>query len=73
VEFEINEPQNTIVCKVTAEFTGKTGVEMEALTATSVALLTIYDMVKAVDRGMIISEIKLLEKQGGKSGHWLAK
>jgi cyclic pyranopterin monophosphate synthase len=73
VEFEISEPQNTIVCKVTAECTGKTGVEMEALTATSVALLTIYDMVKAVDRGMIISEIKLLEKQGGKSGHWLAK
>ena len=73
VKFEINEPQNTIVCNVTAECTGKTGVEMEALTATSVALLTIYDMVKAVDRGMIISQIKLLEKQGGKSGHWLAK
>jgi cyclic pyranopterin phosphate synthase len=46
---------------------------MEALTATSVALLTIYDMVKAVDRGMVISQIQLLEKQGGKSGHWLAK
>ena len=73
VEFEITESQNTIICKVTAECTGKTGVEMEALTATSVALLTIYDMVKAVDRGMIISQIKLLEKQGGKSGHWLAK
>ena len=73
VEFEISESQNTIICKVTAECTGKTGVEMEALTATSVALLTIYDMVKAVDRGMIISQIKLLEKQGGKSGHWLAK
>jgi cyclic pyranopterin phosphate synthase len=73
VEFEINQPQNTIVCKVTAECTGKTGVEMEALTATSVALLTIYDMVKAVDRGMVISQIQLLEKQGGKSGHWLAK
>ena len=73
VEFEISEPQNTIVCKVTAECTGKTGVEMEALTATSVALLTIYDMVKAVDRGMVISQIQLLEKQGGKSGHWLAK
>jgi cyclic pyranopterin phosphate synthase len=57
---------------VIAECTGKTGVEMEALTATSVALLTIYDMVKAVDRGMTISEIKLLEKQGGKSGHWVA-
>jgi cyclic pyranopterin phosphate synthase len=58
---------------VNAECTGKTGVEMEALTATSVALLTIYDMVKAVDRGMVISQIQLLEKQGGKSGHWLAK
>jgi cyclic pyranopterin phosphate synthase len=46
---------------------------MEALTATSVALLTIYDMVKAVDRGMVISQIQLLEKQGGKSGHWLSK
>jgi cyclic pyranopterin phosphate synthase len=73
IEFEISDSQNTIVCKVTAECTGKTGVEMEALTATSVALLTIYDMVKAVDRGMIISQIQLLEKQGGKSGHWLAK
>ena len=73
VEFEISEPQNTIVCKVTAECTGKTGVEMEALTATSAALLTIYDMVKAVDRGMVIGQIQLLEKQGGKSGHWLAK
>lgn len=72
VEFEIQEANNSILCKVIAEFTGKTGVEMEALTATSVALLTIYDMVKAVDRGMIISEIKLLEKQGGKSGHWVA-
>jgi cyclic pyranopterin phosphate synthase len=46
---------------------------MEALTATSVALLTIYDMVKAVDRGMVMGEIKLLEKQGGKSGHWVAE
>ncbi|MFM1977818.1 MAG: molybdopterin biosynthesis, protein [Pseudomonadota bacterium] len=70
VEFEIQEANNSILCKVIAECTGKTGVEMEALTATSVALLTIYDMVKAVDRGMIINEIKLLEKQGGKSGHW---
>ena len=48
------------------------GVEMEALTATSIALLTIYDMCKAVDRGMVMGEIKLLEKQGGKSGHWVA-
>jgi cyclic pyranopterin monophosphate synthase len=72
VEFEIDSKANTIHCKVTAQCTGKTGVEMEALTATSVALLTIYDMVKAADKSMVISEIKLLEKQGGKSGHWIA-
>lgn len=72
VEFEITEP-DTIHCAVTAETVGRTGVEMEALTATSVALLTIYDMCKAVDRGMTISDIRLLEKQGGKSGHWVAK
>jgi cyclic pyranopterin phosphate synthase len=54
----------------TAKLTGKTGVEMEALTACSVALLTIYDMAKAVDRGMQITDIKVVEKAGGKSGHW---
>jgi len=63
VEFNIDQAANTIRC---------TGVEMEALTATSVALLTIYDMCKAVDRGMVMGEIKLLEKLGGKSGHWVA-
>jgi cyclic pyranopterin phosphate synthase len=52
---------------------GRTGVEMEALTAVSVALLTIYDMCKAIDRGMIMEDIRLLEKLGGKSGHWLAE
>ena len=72
VEFDIDEAANSIHCTVTTKCTGKTGVEMEALTATSVALLTIYDMCKAVDRGMVMGEIKLLEKQGGKSGHWLA-
>ena len=72
VEFEVDEKANTIHCTVTTKCAGKTGVEMEALTATSVALLTIYDMVKAVDRGMVMGEIKLLEKQGGKSGHWVA-
>jgi cyclic pyranopterin phosphate synthase len=72
VQFEIDEKTNTIHCSVTAKCTGKTGVEMEALTATSVALLTIYDMCKAADRGMVMGEIKLLEIQGGKSGHWLA-
>jgi|SRR5450830_12990 len=73
VEFKVNESNSTVQCTVTAETVGRTGVEMEALTATSVALLTIYDMCKAVDRGMVIREIKLLEKQGGKSGHWIAK
>ena len=72
VEFGIDEKTNTIHCTVTAKCTGKTGVEMEALTATSIALLTIYDMCKAVDRGMVMGDIKLLEKQGGKSGHWVA-
>ncbi|MFA6179304.1 MAG: cyclic pyranopterin monophosphate synthase MoaC [Candidatus Methylopumilus sp.] len=72
VEFNIDQPNNTIHCTVTAETVGRTGVEMEALTATSVALLTIYDMCKAVDRGMVMGEIKLLEKVGGKSGHWVA-
>jgi cyclic pyranopterin phosphate synthase len=57
---------------VRAETTGQTGVEMEALTAVHVALLTIYDMCKAVDRGMVMSDIKLLEKSGGKSGTWVA-
>ena len=62
----------TIVCRATAETVGQTGVEMEALTAVQVALLTIYDMCKAADRGMTITDVKLLEKQGGKSGHWIA-
>lgn len=70
VTFEIDETQSCVHCDVTTETVGRTGVEMEALTATSTALLTIYDMCKAVDRGMIISEIKILEKEGGKSGHW---
>lgn len=73
IEFSINEQENIVQCISTVHCIGKTGVEMEALTATSVALLTIYDMLKAAEKGMIISEIKLLEKQGGKSGHWLAK
>jgi cyclic pyranopterin phosphate synthase len=62
----------TIVCTATAETVGPTGVEMEALTAVQVALLTIYDMCKAADRGMVMTDVKLLEKQGGKSGHWTA-
>ena len=72
VEFHIDQENTAVDCTVTAETFGRTGVEMEAMTATSIALLTIYDMCKAVDRGMILSEIRLLEKQGGKSGHWQA-
>ena len=69
----IAEGDNTIRCTVTAETVGRTGVEMEALTAVQVGLLTIYDMCKAVDRGMSMEGIRLLEKEGGKSGHWKAE
>lgn len=72
VAFETNPEEPSITCTVTCETTGQTGVEMEALTAVSIGLLTIYDMCKAVDRGMTISAIRLLEKHGGKSGDWLA-
>lgn len=70
ITFDVDETHTTITCTATVEITGQTGVEMEALTAVSVGLLTIYDMCKAVDRGMTMSDIKLLEKMGGKSGHW---
>lgn len=73
VEFKVDQVGCAVDCEVTAETVGRTGVEMEALTAASVALLTIYDMCKAVDRGMHIEGIRLLEKQGGKSGHWVAE
>jgi cyclic pyranopterin monophosphate synthase len=74
IDFEVLAESElpTIVCTATAETIGQTGVEMEALTAVQVALLTIYDMCKAADRGMTITDVKLLEKQGGKSGHWVA-
>lgn len=72
VEFEISSSESNILCTVTTETFGKTGVEMEALTAVSVGLLTIYDMCKAVDRGMVISNIQLQEKHGGKSGDWVS-
>ena len=72
ITFDIDEGTTSITCTATAETTGQTGVEMEALTAVSVGLLTIYDMCKAADRGMTMGEIKLLEKIGGKSGHWVA-
>ncbi len=72
ITFEIDEATTSITCTATTETIGQTGVEMEALTAVSVGLLTIYDMCKAVDRGMVISEIMLLEKHGGKSGYWIS-
>lgn len=72
VEFELDEAAHAIRCTVTAETVGRTGVEMEALTAVNVGLLTIYDMCKAVDRGMRMEGIQLMEKLGGKSGHWKA-
>lgn len=61
---------NRVHCETTVKTNGQTGVEMEALNATQVTLLTIYDMCKAVDRGMVIQSVRLLEKAGGKSGHW---
>ena len=70
VEFEVDRAQSAITCRVTAQTVGPTGVEMEALTAVQVGLLTIYDMCKAADRGMTIGGVCLLEKSGGKSGHW---
>lgn len=73
VEFTVDEAACAVDCQVTTETVGRTGVEMEALTATSVALLTVYDMCKAVDRGMRIENVRLLEKLGGKSGHWRAQ
>ena len=72
-DFTIDPEKNAVHCEVVAECHGRTGIEMEALTATSVGLLTIYDMLKAVDRGMRIDNVRLLEKEGGKSGHWQAE
>ncbi|MDH3453436.1 MAG: cyclic pyranopterin monophosphate synthase MoaC [Gammaproteobacteria bacterium] len=73
VDLQTDVDNNRVVCRARAETRGKTGVEMEALTAVQIALLTIYDMCKAVDRGMRMSDIRLLEKAGGKSGHFKAK
>ncbi len=74
VDFAIEDlgEQGAVRATATASLTGKTGVEMEAMTATSIALLTIYDMAKALDKGMVIEEVRLIEKRGGKSGTWLA-
>lgn len=70
VDFKVDRKNNRVDIAARAKCAGQTGVEMEALTAVSVAALTIYDMCKAVDKGMIISDIKLMEKRGGKSGEW---
>lgn len=72
VEFEVVTTQQAIRCHTRTETVGPTGVEMEALTATQIALLTIYDMCKAVDKAMVIGSVRLLEKQGGKSGTYIA-
>jgi cyclic pyranopterin phosphate synthase len=71
VDFELDESGASVACVARAETRGQTGVEMEALTAVQVGLLTIYDMCKAVDRGMVIEGVRLLEKHGGKSGAWV--
>lgn len=70
LEFFMHEEEHAIEARCTAKTVGKTGVEMEALTGVQVALLTIYDMCKAIDRGMVMSDIRLLKKSGGKSGIW---
>ncbi|MDC3360081.1 cyclic pyranopterin monophosphate synthase MoaC [Candidatus Thioglobus sp.] len=72
VELTPNIQNNCIDIIATTKLTGKTGVEMEALTAASIAALTVYDMCKAVDRFMLIDNVQLLEKKGGKSGHWIS-
>ena len=73
IDFEINVPANSVHCRAQVETFGKTGVEMEALTAVQIGLLTIYDMCKAVDRGMVMGDVRVLEKHGGKSGDWMVE
>jgi cyclic pyranopterin phosphate synthase len=73
VDFETDEAASCVHCRVQVETVGKTGVEMEALTAVQVGLLTIYDMCKAVDRGMVMTNVRVMEKHGGKSGDWSAQ
>src|SRR5690606_37863964 len=72
VDFAIDRPGASVTCTAQVETFGKTGVEMEALTAVQVGLLTVYDMCKAVDRGMVIERVQLIEKHGGKSGSFVA-
>jgi cyclic pyranopterin phosphate synthase len=73
VDLQPAPERNAVRCQATVETRGRTGVEMEALTAVQIALLTVYDMCKAMDRGMTLTDIRLLEKAGGKSGHWRAE
>lgn len=73
IDFDLDEAAHAVSIRVTVKVTGKTGVEMEALTAASVAALTIYDMLKAVDKAMVIGDIRLLKKSGGKSGTYEAQ
>ena len=73
VDFALERKAGAVRCEATVATTGRTGVEMEALTAVAAGLLTIYDMCKSADRGMRLEHIGLLEKKGGKSGHWVAK
>lgn len=73
IDFELDEGRSVVMVRSTAGVTGQTGVEMEALTAVSVAALTIYDMLKSVDRSMVINSVRLIEKSGGKSGTYTAK
>jgi cyclic pyranopterin phosphate synthase len=70
INLTVEADRNRVRCQTTVKTNGQTGVEMEALCATQIALLTIYDMCKAVDRGMVIESVRLLEKKGGKTGHW---
>lgn len=72
VEFDMDDALPGVHCEVRVETVGRTGVEMEALTAVQIGLLTVYDMCKAVDRGMTINDVKVMEKHGGKSGDWVA-
>jgi len=72
IEFELDAAASSVRCIAQVETLGRTGVEMEALTAVQIGLLTIYDMCKAADRGMVMGEIRVLEKHGGKSGDWVA-
>jgi cyclic pyranopterin phosphate synthase len=72
VDFELDAAACAVHCTAQVETLGRTGVEMEALTAVQVGLLTVYDMCKAVDRGMVITDVRVLEKRGGKSGDWVA-